>query len=188
MNASNTPDQYHQTAEQRLRGKLLAAIDSDISAILGRAMDGVELTEDDAIALFQTTGKELDALVATADYVRYQANGNAASFVITRNINFTNVCYMGCKFCGFAKRKNDALAELLTVDEVANRAEQAWHKGATEVCIQGGLHPDIDGSHYRNIIKAIKSRVPDLHIHGFSPFEIWFGAQKSKLSIAAFIQ
>ena len=142
----------------------------------------------DAVTLFSATGPELDALVATADYVRDLVVGNQASFVITRNINFTNVCYMGCKFCGFAKRKDDAAAELLSFEEIADRAEEAWNRGATEVCIQGGLHPDIHGSHYREILKAIKVRVPNIHIHAFSPFEIWFGALKSKLTIAEFLQ
>lgn len=163
-------------------------IDSAIAALLQSVISGEELSEADAVTLFQVEGAELDALVATADYLRQQTVGNQASFVITRNINFTNVCYMGCKFCGFAKRKNDPQSELLSLDEIADRAEEAWQRGATEVCIQGGLHPDIDGSHYRNILMAIKQRVPQMHIHAFSPFEIWFGALKSKMSVAEFIQ
>lgn len=163
-------------------------IDSAIAALLQSVISGEELSEADAVTLFQVEGAELDALVATADYLRQQTVGNQASFVITRNINFTNVCYMGCKFCGFAKRKNDPQSELLSLDEIADRAEEAWQRGATEVCIQGGLHPDIDGSHYRNILMAIKQRVPQMHIHAFSPFEIWFGALKSKISVAEFIQ
>ncbi|MEH6576510.1 MAG: 5-amino-6-(D-ribitylamino)uracil--L-tyrosine 4-hydroxyphenyl transferase CofH [Amphritea sp.] len=166
----------------------LEGIESGIRQILMNVIGGQELSEADAITLFQTEGAELEALVATADHLREQAVGERASFVITRNINFTNVCYMGCKFCGFAKRKEDPQAELLSMDEIANRAQEAWDKGATEVCIQGGLHPNIDGSHYRNILKAIKQRVPDIHIHAFSPFEIWFGALKSKMTTAEFIQ
>lgn len=175
------------SAQQQLLSQL-EGIDVSIRDLLTSVINGVELSEPDAVILFGVTGAELDGLVATADYLRQQAVGNQASFVITRNINFTNVCYMGCKFCGFAKRKEEATAELLSFEEVADRAEEAWNRGATEVCIQGGLHPDIDGSHYREILKAIKKRVPAMHIHAFSPFEIWFGALKSKVSIAEFIQ
>jgi len=163
-------------------------IDVDVYRILDSVIRGNELSEQDAITLFSVEGVELDALIATADFLRRQNVGDCASFVITRNINFTNVCYMGCKFCGFAKRKDDDGAELLTFETIADRAEEAWNRGATEVCIQGGLHPDIEASHYRKILQAIKQRVPGIHIHAFSPFEIWFGAQKSKMSIAEFIQ
>lgn len=166
----------------------LGNIDSQVGDILSKTLDGYEVSQDDAVILFQSEGPELDALTATADLVREMSVGNKASFVITRNINFTNVCYMGCKFCGFAKRKEDKGAELLSMDEMADRAQEAWDRGASEVCIQGGLHPNIDGSHYRNILTAIKKRVPQIHIHAFSPFEIWFGARKSKMSVAEFIQ
>ncbi len=167
---------------------LLNRIDPRISAILHSALAGQEVSEADAVSLFGAVGEELEALVATADLLRQRAVGDRASFVITRNINFTNVCYMGCRFCGFAKRKEQAGAELLPLAEVVRRAQEAWDRGATEVCIQGGLHPDIDGSHYRNILKAIKQQLPDIHIHAFSPFEIWFGAHKSRMSVAEFIQ
>jgi len=188
MNAPSVLSLDSEKSEKQSLINLFTGIEKRIGEILSRALNGQELEESDAIALFNAEGDELDALVATADYLRQKATGNDASFVITRNINFTNVCYMGCKFCGFAKRKDDAQAELLDLEEIANRAEEAWHKGATEVCIQGGLHPDIKGSHYRDILKAIKKRVPEIHIHAFSPFEIWFGALKSKVSVAEFIQ
>ncbi|MBD1558573.1 5-amino-6-(D-ribitylamino)uracil--L-tyrosine 4-hydroxyphenyl transferase CofH [Vibrio sp. S9_S30] len=163
-------------------------IDEGIQRILLSVVAGNELSEKEAITLFHTEGKELDALVAVANYLREQAVGNHASFVITRNINFTNVCYMGCTFCGFAKPKEAPDAELLSLDEVASRAKEAWQRGATEVCIQGGLHPSIRGDHYRSILKAIKDVTPNMHIHAFSPFEMWFGARKSKMSISDFIQ
>lgn len=166
----------------------LGGIEDRVRSILISVIEGAELSEKDAVILFGARGDELNALISTADYIRKQAVGNQASFVITRNINFTNVCYMGCKFCGFAKRKDESTAELLSFEEVADRAEEAWNRGATEVCIQGGLHPDIDGSYYREILKAIKRRIPEMHIHAFSPFEIWFGALKSKVSVAEFIQ
>lgn len=163
-------------------------VDAEVRGILERALTGAELNEDEAVTLFAVEGAELDALTATADEVRRQRVGDHASFVITRNINYTNVCYMGCRFCNFAKRKGDPEAEFYSLDEIARRAQEAWDRGATEVCIQGGLHPDIPGHFYRDILKAIKKVLPDMHVHAFSPFEIWFGARKSRLSYADFIR
>ncbi len=188
MNAPSILSLNHCVSDEPALSAQLDGIDVSIRTILTSVIDGAELSEADAVTLFGTTGAELEALISTADYIRQKTVGNQASFVITRNINFTNVCYMGCKFCGFAKRKDESTAELLSFEQVADRAEEAWNRGATEVCIQGGLHPDIEGSHYREILKAIKTRVPGMHIHAFSPFEIWFGALKSKVSVAEFIQ
>ena len=188
MNAPSILSLNHSVSDQHKLTAQLDDIDMSIRNILTSVIAGAELSEPDAVTLFGVTGAELDALISTADFIRNKAVGNQASFVITRNINFTNVCYMGCKFCGFAKRKEESTAELLSFEQVADRAEEAWNRGATEVCIQGGLHPDIDGSHYREILKAIKKRIPGMHIHAFSPFEIWFGALKSKVSVAEFIQ
>jgi FO synthase len=109
------------------------------------------------------------------------------TFVVNRNINFTNVCYMGCRFCNFAKRQENPEAELLPHETVAARAKEAWERGGTEVCIQGGLHPKIAGSHYAEIVRAIKAAVPDMHIHAFSPFEIWYGTRKARLPYSAFL-
>lgn len=167
---------------------LLTSISPKVSDILNKALNDEDISEQEGLVLFDTQGLELDALIATADELRMKTVGNCGTFVITRNINFTNVCNMGCKFCGFAKRKSEAGAELLSMDEIANRAQEAWDRGATEVCIQGGLHPDLKGDHYRNILKAIKTQVPEMHIHAFSPFEIWYGARKSRMSTADFIQ
>lgn len=156
--------------------------------VLENVLSGQELSEPDAIGLFRVEGAELNALTATADELRRRSVGDNASFVITRNINYTNVCYMGCRFCNFAKHKNDPEAEFFDLDEITRRAQEAWDRGATEVCIQGGLHPKITGHFYRDILKAIKSVLPDMHIHAFSPFEIWFGAQKSRMSYRDFIR
>ncbi|MFC6669890.1 5-amino-6-(D-ribitylamino)uracil--L-tyrosine 4-hydroxyphenyl transferase CofH [Marinobacterium aestuariivivens] len=149
---------------------------------------GQELSQADAIMLFGVEGEELDALTATADRLRRERVGDTATFVITRNINYTNVCYMGCRFCNFAKRKDDPEAEFFDLDEIVRRAQEAWDRGATEVCIQGGLHPDIPGHFYRDMLKAIKSALPDMHIHAFSPFEVWFAARKSGLGYAQVLQ
>ncbi len=168
--------------------RLFSTIEPAIAQVLQGVLANQEVSELQGLQLFGTAGDELDALIETADLLRARAVGDQGSFVITRNINFTNVCNMGCKFCGFAKRKTEAGAELLSFDKIAEHAQQAWDAGATEVCIQGGLHPDIKGDHYRNILKAIKAQVPSMHIHAFSPFEIWYGALKSRMSTKAFIQ
>jgi len=165
-----------------------AGVGASTRNILERSLSGQELSEADAVRLFGAEGAELDALTATADRLREQRVGDAATFVITRNINYTNVCYMGCRFCNFAKRKGDEDAEFFDLKEITRRAQEAWDRGATEVCIQGGLHPDIPGHFYRDMLKAIKGALPDMHIHAFSPFEIWFGARKSRLSYDDFIR
>ena len=158
-----------------------------IVKILERCLDGQEVSEAEGITLFAATGRDVAAISQVADELRRRVNGDHVSFVVNRNINFTNICYMGCKFCGFAKRKEDAGAEWLNVDQVVARAVEAWDRGATEVCIQGGLHPKMSGQEYRNILLGIKAELPYMHIHAFSPFEIWYGASKSKMSYADFI-
>ncbi|MBJ7555597.1 5-amino-6-(D-ribitylamino)uracil--L-tyrosine 4-hydroxyphenyl transferase CofH [Marinomonas spartinae] len=165
----------------------LNQVGSRVRNILNKALAGGELSVEEACVLFDTQGVESQAVLDTADKVREKRVGNTGSFVITRNINFTNVCYMGCRFCNFAKEKGDKEAEFLTVEQVADRAEEAWHRGATEVCIQGGLHPEINADYYRNLVIAVKKRVPDIHIHAFSPFEIWYGCKKAKLAPEVFL-
>ncbi|WP_341661029.1 5-amino-6-(D-ribitylamino)uracil--L-tyrosine 4-hydroxyphenyl transferase CofH [Vibrio sp.] len=159
----------------------------EIRDILRRALDGKEISAKQAINLFNAQGRDQQALLDVADQVRQNLCGDRGSFVITRNINFTNVCYMGCKFCNFAKPIKHKEAELLSLDEIAERAQQAWDRGATEVCIQGGLHPQIGADFYRNIVLAIKARLPKMHIHAFSPFEIWYGARRAKVSYKEFL-
>ncbi|WOD08592.1 CofH family radical SAM protein [Marinomonas sp. GJ51-6] len=158
-----------------------------VRGILEKSLLGEELSVEEACVLFATQGEDAQAVLDTADKVREKRVGDTGTFVITRNINFTNVCYMGCRFCNFAKEKGDKEAEFLSVEQVADRAEEAWKRGATEVCIQGGLHPDIDANYYRELIVAVKKRVPEIHIHAFSPFEIWYGCKKAKLEPEVFL-
>ena len=168
--------------------KLLSGIDPAVSRILDRALADVEITPAEGLTLFRTQGRELQALLLAADAIRRAKVGEQVTFVVVRNINFTNICYTGCRFCAFAKHRDDPEAEFLSLEEVATRAEEAWSRGATEVCIQGGLHPDVDASHYRDILVAIKSRLPKIHIHAFSPFEIKYGSQRSRLSVEDFLR
>ncbi|MEM9247835.1 MAG: 5-amino-6-(D-ribitylamino)uracil--L-tyrosine 4-hydroxyphenyl transferase CofH [Pseudomonadota bacterium] len=180
------PQSFARRRDVDLQARLEAA-----SRPVWRALNGVlvgrDLSQEQAVALFGTQGADREAVFATADALRQRVNGDDVSFVVNRNINFTNVCYMGCRFCGFAKRKEDAGAEWLSAQEVVVRAQEAWARGATEVCIQGGLHPDMPGTYYRDLLLALKAALPELHIHAFSPFEIWYGAAKRKMSLAAYL-
>ncbi|RPE33089.1 bifunctional FO biosynthesis protein CofGH [Kitasatospora cineracea] len=159
-------------------------IDADLRAALSTAADDPEqLTDDQALALFQADGDALDALTRIADELRRDTVGEDVTYCVTRNINFTNVCYTGCRFCAFAQRRTDADAYTLSLDQVAERAEQAWQVGATEVCMQGGIHPDLPGTAYFDIARAVKERVPGIHVHAFSPMEVVNGATRTGLSI-----
>lgn len=162
-------------------------VNSEIKDILNGALSGNEVTIEDGVTLFNAKHQDKLAIYKVADECRKRSNGDHVSFVINRNINFTNVCYMGCKFCNFAKRTEDKSAEWLDLDQVVQRAKVAWDRGATEVCIQGGLHPKMSGTYYREILLAIKAKIPNMHIHAFSPFEIWYGSKKTKLSYRDFL-
>ncbi|UWQ27036.1 5-amino-6-(D-ribitylamino)uracil--L-tyrosine 4-hydroxyphenyl transferase CofH (plasmid) [Leisingera aquaemixtae] len=165
----------------------VSAASAPVRAILEMALEGGEVSEAEGIELFRATGADAEAVYAVADTLRRRANGERVSFVVNRNINFTNICYMGCRFCGFAKRSEDKDAEWLEPAQIVERAQEAWDRGATEVCIQGGLHPKMEGTYYRDIVRAIKAALPDMHIHAFSPFEIWYGASKTKMSYHDFL-
>ncbi|MGW5659544.1 bifunctional FO biosynthesis protein CofGH [Streptomyces sp. NPDC003758] len=159
-------------------------IDADVRAALRTAADDpTRLTDDEALALLHADGPALDALTRIADDVRKSAVGDDVTYIVTRNINFTNVCYTGCRFCAFAQRRTDADAYTLSLEQVADRAQQAWDVGAVEVCMQGGIHPDLPGTAYFDIAKAVKSRVPGMHVHAFSPMEVVNGATRTGMSI-----
>jgi FO synthase len=159
-------------------------LDADVAAALRSAeRDPAGISDADALALLHADGAELDAVCALADHLRAEAVGGDVTYVVNRNINFTNVCYTGCRFCAFAQRRTDADAYTLSLDEVANRAAEAWQLGATEVCMQGGIHPDLPGSAYFDIARAVKQRVPGMHVHAFSPMEVVNGASRTGLSI-----
>ncbi|MCA1223923.1 bifunctional FO biosynthesis protein CofGH [Streptomyces sp. 8L] len=165
-------------------GMVPERIDGDVRQALGQAADDPEkLTDEQALALFHADGPALDALTRIADELRRDVVGDDVTYIVTRNINFTNVCYTGCRFCAFAQRRTDADAYTLSLSQVADRAEQAWEVGAVEVCMQGGIHPDLPGSAYFDIARAVKERVPGMHVHAFSPMEVVNGATRTGLSI-----
>jgi FO synthase len=162
-------------------------LDADIKAALAKAASHRAIADDDALALFAAEGAALDALCRVADDLRAEAVGDDVTYVINRNINFSNVCYVGCRFCAFAQREVDAESYTLTLSEVADRAEEAWARGATEVCMQGGIHPDLPGTFYFDLVEAVTTRVPDIHVHAFSPMEVLNGATKLGVSYEEFL-
>ncbi|CAM3635142.1 bifunctional FO biosynthesis protein CofGH [Nocardiopsis rhodophaea] len=163
--------------------------DPEIRAALRHAeTDPAGLSDAESLALLHADGPELEALASLADAVRKDAVGDDVTFTVTRNINFTNVCYTGCRFCAFAQRRTDADAYTLSLDQVADRAAEAWDAGANEVCMQGGIHPDLPGTAYFDIARAVKERVPDMHVHAFSPMEVVNGAARTNLSIRQWLE
>jgi FO synthase len=163
-------------APQRLRAEVQAALRH-------AETDPAGLSDGEALALLDADGPELEALTALADAVRRDTVGDDVTYVVTRNINFTNVCYTGCRFCAFAQRRTDADAYTLSLAQVADRAEEAWQAGATEVCMQGGIHPDLPGTAYFELAAEVKRRCPQLHVHAFSPMEVMNGASRTGLSV-----
>jgi FO synthase len=139
--------------------------------------------EGKALALFEADGSALDELTRIADDLRREAVGEDITYVVNRNINFTNVCYVGCRFCAFAQRERDADAYRLSVAQVADRAEEAWRDGASEVCMQGGIDPKMPVTGYADLVRAVKNRVPGMHVHAFSPMEIVTGAAKAGVPV-----
>jgi FO synthase len=151
------------------------------------ALDAAEhnprgLTDEQALTLMTAEGEVLREVCRIADDLRHEVVGDEVTYVVNRNINFTNVCYTGCRFCAFAQRRTDADAYSLSLDEVADRAEEAWRDGATEVCMQGGIDPELPGTAYFDLAAAVKARVPGMHVHAFSPMEIVNGASRTGLS------
>ncbi|MDN5745645.1 MAG: bifunctional FO biosynthesis protein CofGH, partial [Nocardioidaceae bacterium] len=145
------------------------------------------LSDEHALTLMTAEGDLLRQVTRLADDLRREVVGDEVTYVVNRNINFTNVCYVGCRFCAFAQRKTDADAYSLSYDEVADRAQEAWDLGATEVCMQGGIDPELPASAYFEIAAAVKQRVPDMHVHAFSPMEVVNGTARTGLSIEDFL-
>ncbi|MBF0663796.1 MAG: bifunctional FO biosynthesis protein CofGH [Rhodococcus sp.] len=159
-------------------------LDSDVLAALRSAeRDPAGCSDDEYVALANADGAGLEALVALADQLRRDTVGDDVTYVINRNINFTNICYTGCRFCAFAQRKGDADAFTLSAQEVADRAWEAHVAGATEVCMQGGIDPELPVTGYADLVRAVKARVPSMHVHAFSPMEIVNGVARSGTSI-----
>ncbi len=163
----------------------------DVTAIIERAKRGDDLSEPEVVRLFEARGDDFTAVVHAADAIRQDVNGDVVSYVVNRNINYTNVCYFKCQFCAFSKGK---LSENLrgrpydlSLDEIQRRTREAWDRGASEVCMQGGIHPDYTGDTYIEILDAVRAATPDMHVHAFSPLEVWQGAATLGISLEAFL-
>ena len=161
---------------------------AEVREILHAAMSGAELTFEQGLLLATAEGSALDALVAVADQLRRDTVGDMITYVVNRNINFTNVCFVGCSFCGFGRGPGAADAYSLSFEEVVRRAREAWDRGATEVCVQGGLPRDLDGFFYRDLLRAIKHAIPGMHVHAFSPMEINYGVTKTGMALSDYLQ
>jgi len=158
-----------------------------VARILADALEGRAPGFDEALALCEAVGDDLAALVRVADELRHRAVGDSITYVVNRNINFTNVCMIGCAFCGFGRGAGAADAYFLTLDEIVAKAADAWNQGASEVCIQGGLARGMDGWFYRDILRAIKHALPEMHIHAFSPMEIAYGVDRTGLPLREYL-
>jgi FO synthase len=171
---------------------VLADQPADLRAILERSLEGRPPTRDEVERLFSARAGEVEAVARVADALRARVAGDTVTYVVNRNINYTNLCYFRCGFCGFSKgpRSLNLRGEpyLLSVDEVVRRAVEAWERGATEVCLQGGIHPDFTGDFYVEVLAAIKRRLPGMHVHGFTALEVWQGAQTLGVSVRALLE
>ncbi len=164
------------------------SIDPIVANILDKALDDKELSVNDAIELFNANNDELKTLISVADEIRRRKVGNKVTYVINRNINFTNVCIKRCSFCAFSRDFREEEGYFLPIEEIVRRAEEAYRLGATEICIQAGLAPKMDGYLYIDICKAIKKALPNIHIHGFSPEEILYGSIRANTSIEDYLK
>jgi len=164
------------------------ACPAEIREILHAAASGEELTFEQGLILATAEGSVLEALVVFADQLRRETVSDAITYVVNRNINFTNVCFVGCSFCGFGRGPGAPDAYSLSFGEVVRRAREAWERGATEVCVQGGLPRDLDGFFYRDLLRAIKRAIPEMHVHAFSPMEIDYGVVKTGMRLRDYLQ
>ena len=167
--------------------RLLCTVSSQTAAILDRALSGKDIIIDEATRLFDADGSDLLAIIAAADDLRSRTVGDVVTYVINRNINFTNVCVKACGFCAFSRGHLADEGYYLPVEEIIRRAQEARELGATEVCVQAGLAPGMDGWHYVNLCRALKAVLPDLHIHGFSPEEVLYGATLTRVSVREYL-
>jgi 7,8-didemethyl-8-hydroxy-5-deazariboflavin synthase CofH subunit len=192
MSATNIPLRNEQG---RLPGAAAASLEATLAACprevldcLEAARSGSELSFEQGLLLATAEGAALDALIAVADALRRETVGGTITYVVNRNINFTNVCFVGCSFCGFARGAGAADAYSLSAEDVVRKAREAWELGATEVCIQGGLPRDLDGFFYRDLLRAIKRAIPAMHVHAFSPMEISYGVDKTGMPLRDYLQ
>jgi len=166
---------------------LLSRIDPDVARAIESAVMGRDLGFDEGLLLAQADGAELEALVVAADFVRRSRVGDVITYVVNRNINFTNVCFVGCRFCAFSRAPREKDAYFHSFEEIARRSLEAWDLGAREVCVQGGLPRGLDPYYYRDLLRVIKRATPDMHIHAFSPMEIVYGVELTGMALGDYL-
>ncbi len=166
---------------------MIGAVKPETAAVLDLALSGEDITSEEAVVLFGAEGLEYNALVMTADELRRRTVGDIVTYVVNRNINFTNVCIKRCGFCAFSRDFRQEEGYLLPPEEIVRRAKEAWDYGATEVCVQAGLPPKMEGDLYIRLCEAIKKELPDMHIHGFSPEEVLYGSIRSESTIKSYL-
>jgi len=173
--------------ESNTLDRLLVSIDPEVARVLERALDGRELGFAEGLCLARTSGLELEALVLAADRVRRERVGDVITYVVNRNINFTNVCFVGCRFCAFSRAPRQSDAYFHSFEEIGRRSIEAWERGAREVCVQGGLPRDLDPYYYRDLLRAIKRATPQMHIHAFSPMEVVYGVELTGMPLRDYL-
>jgi 7,8-didemethyl-8-hydroxy-5-deazariboflavin synthase CofH subunit len=166
--------------------RLTRGVQSSLEKVL-ETQDGAVLSLEQSYELANATGDDLLGLLVAANMLRAELAGNIVTYVVNRNINFTNICFVGCKFCAFSRGPREADTYFLTLDEIGKRTKEAWELGATEVCIQGGLPRNLPKFHYRDILRAVKNAVPQMHIHAFSPMEIVYGVELTGMPLADYL-
>ena len=167
---------------------LVGHLQTPVARVLNSALEGKDITIEDAVLLFDTSGMEFSAVGLVADHLRERTVGDVVTYVVNRNINFTNVCIKRCGFCAFSRDFREEEGYFLPVNEIIRRAREAWDYGATEVCVQAGLPPQMEGDLYIELCEAIKEELPDIHVHGFSPEEVLYGSIRSKCTIREYLQ
>ena len=178
---------YDESSTSREIEALLSHINKDVAMALNDALCGKDISVEEATILFETTGAEFHAVSMVADELRYRSAGDIATYVVNRNINFTNVCIKRCGFCAFSRDFREEEGYFLPIEEIIRRAKEAWEYGATEICVQAGLPPQMEGDLYIKLTEAIKAELPDIHLHGFSPEEVLYGSVRSKLTIKEYL-
>ena len=171
---------------QQIAPRLSAASRTALEGVMEH-LDGSVLSRNDCSLLAQAEGDDLLGLLVAANSIRRELVGNLVTYVVNRNINFTNICFVGCKFCAFSRGPRESDTYFLTLEQVAQKAVEAWQIGATEVCIQGGLPRDLPPFYYRDILRAVKRAVPGMHIHAFSPMEIVYGVELTGMALPDYL-
>jgi FO synthase len=170
----------------------LDRIAPDLAGILERSLAGTPPTVAEMVRMFEARGDEVDVIASVADELRKRTNGDVVTYVVNRNINYTNQCYFRCGFCGFSRGPKSYNARetpyRMDLDEVVSRSQEAWDKGATEVCLVGGIHPDFTGDFYASVLESIKDALPEMHVHAFTPLEVWQGAHTLGVPVRDYLQ